>query len=79
MITEYRGIAHVDNSGRYAMIYKIMCSIASNAIKREYPIQTAEIVDLIKQLDADTSRRYENRPLTVEADRAVEYAYRNLQ
>ena len=79
MINEYRRIAYVDNSGRYAMIYKIMCSIASNAIKREYPIQTAEIVDLIKQLDADTSRRYENRPLTVEADRAVEYAYRNLQ
>lgn len=78
MINEYRGIAHTDNSGRYAMIYKIMCSIASNAIKREYPIQTAEIVDLIKQLDADTSRRYEKRPLVVEADRAVEYAYRNL-
>lgn len=78
MINEYRGIAHTDNSGRYAMIYKIMCSIASNAIKKEYPIQTAEIVDLIKQLDADTSRRYEKRPLVVEADRAVEYAYRNL-
>tara|TARA_B110000977_G_scaffold63918_1_gene86960 strand:+ start:31 stop:969 length:939 start_codon:yes stop_codon:yes gene_type:complete len=78
MISEYRGIAHTDNSGRYAMIYKIMCSIASNAVKKEYPIQTAEIVDLIKQLDADTSRRYEKRPLIVEADRAVEYAYRNL-
>ena len=78
LINEYRCIAHTDNSGRYAMIYKIMCSIASNAIKKEYPIQTAEIVDLIKQLDADTSRRYEKRPLVVEADRAVEYAYRNL-
>jgi hypothetical protein len=37
-----------------------------------------EIVELIKQLDGDTSRRYEKRPLAVEADRAVEYAYRNL-
>ena len=78
LISEYRGIAHIDNSGRYAMIYKIMCSIASNAIKRGYPIQTSEIVDLIKQLDGDTSRRYEKRPLDIEADRAVEYAYRNL-
>lgn len=78
MINEYRSIAHTDNSGRYAMIYKIMCSIASNAIKREYPIQTSEIVELIKQLDADTSRRYEKRPLVVEADRALEYAYRNI-
>jgi len=60
------------------MIYKIMCSIASNAVKRGYPIQTSEIVDLIKQLDGDTSRRYEKRPLDIEADRAVEYAYRNL-
>jgi len=78
LISEYRSIAHIDNSGRYAMIYKIMCSIASNAVKRGYPIQTPEIVDLIKQLDGDTSRRYEKRPLDIEADRAVEYAYRNL-
>ena len=78
LVRDFKNIAHIDNSGRYAMIYKIMVSIASNAIGREYPIDTYEIVDLVKQLDADTARRYENRPLNVEADRAIEYAYRNV-
>lgn len=78
LIRDYKSIAHIDNSGRYAMIYKIMISIAVNAIKREYPITTNEIVDLIKQLDRDTSNRYEKRSLDVEADRAIEYAYKNV-
>jgi hypothetical protein len=77
-IIEFKNIAYVDNTGRYAMVYKIMVSIASSAIKKEYPINTFEIVELIKQLDADTAKRYENRPLNVEADRAIEYAYRNI-
>lgn len=77
LIRDYKAIAYTDNSGRYAMIYKIMTSIAINAIKKKYPITTFEIVDLIRQLDLDTSNRYENRPLDVEADRAIEYAYRN--
>lgn len=77
LIQEYKEIAHTDNSGRYAMIYKIMASIAVNAIKREYPITSYEIADLIRQLDRDTSNRYENRPLEIEADRALEYAYKN--
>lgn len=78
MIRDFKNIAHVDNSGRYAMIYKIMVSIASNAVDRRYPISVYEIVELVRQLDADTARRYENRPLNVEADRAIEYAYRNV-
>jgi len=32
---------------------------------------------LCKQLDNETGNWYTNRPLEVEADRAVEYAYRN--
>lgn len=76
LVNEYKAIAFQDNSGRYAMIYKIMVSIATNAIKKDYPIQTYEIVDLIRQLDIDTANRYENRPLDTEADRAIEYAYR---
>lgn len=77
LVKEYTSIAHIDNSGRYAMIYKIMVSTATNAIKREYPITVDELVDLIKDLDRSTSNRYENRPLDVEADRALEYAYKN--
>ena len=78
LIKEYRMIAFTDNSGRYAMIYKIMVSIATNAIRDGYAITTNEIVNLIRELDMETSQRYQNRPLDVEADRALEFAYRNL-
>ena len=60
------------------MIYKIMVSIATNAIRDGYAITTNEIVNLIRELDMETSQRYQNRPLDVEADRALEFAYRNL-
>jgi predicted nucleic acid-binding protein len=60
------------------MIYKIMTSIACNAIKRKYPITEYEIVDLVRNLDRDTSNRYATRHLNVEASRAIEFAYRNV-
>ena len=60
------------------MIYRIMSSIACNAIRRKYPITSTQIATMIRELDADTSRIYQNRPLEVEADRAIEYAYRNV-
>lgn len=78
LIKEYKSIAHIDNSGRYAMIYRIMASIATSAIKQGYPITSDEIVSLIQELDMETSRRYTKRPLNVEADRALEFAYRKL-
>ena len=78
LIDEYRRIARVDGSGRYAMIYKIMTSIACNAIKRQYPITEYEIVDLVRQLDRETSNIYAKRPLNTEASRAIEFAYKNV-
>ena len=78
LIREYKTIANTDGSGRYSMIYRIMTSIAVNAIRKEYPITANEIAYLIKQLDAETSRRYDNRPLEIEANRAIEFAYRNV-
>ena len=78
LLTEYRSISQFDGSGRYRMIYKIMSSIACNAIRRKYPITSKQIATMIRELDADTSRIYQNRPLEVEADRAIEYAYRNV-
>jgi hypothetical protein len=60
------------------MIYKIMTSIACNAIKKNYPISEYEIVNLIRDLDRDTSNRYAKRPLNTEASRAIEFAYRNV-
>ena len=79
LVNDYSAIAHADGSGRYAMIYKIMTSIACNAIKRKYPITSAQIAELIRQLDRDTSRRYQKRPLQTEAERALEYAYKTVE
>ena len=76
-IKEWFAISGIDNSGRYAMIYKIMVSTAMSAIKKEYPISSYEIEQLVRALDNETTRRYEKRPLNVEADRAIEYAYKN--
>ena len=78
LIKDYKVIARTDGSGRYSMIYKIMTSVACNAIKKKYPITEYEIVDLIRQLDRETSNRYAKRPLNVEASRAIEFAYKNI-
>lgn len=78
LIREYGQIAHTDGSGRYAMIYKIMSSIAINAVKQEYPITSYEIAELIRELDRETSNKYQTRNLNMEADRAIEFAYKNV-
>ena len=77
LIAEYKRISRMDGTGRYSMIYKIMTSIACNAVKKKYPINEYEIAELILQLDRDTSNRYQKRPLNVEAGRAIEFAYKN--
>ena len=46
-------------------------------MKKGYPLTVNQLVELIKQIDADTSRKYQNRPLDVEANNALDYAYRN--
>lgn len=78
LVKEYASIAGTDGTGRYAMIYRIMTSIAVNAIRQEYPITANEIAELIRELDQETSNRYQNRNLVLESDRAIEFAYRNL-
>jgi hypothetical protein len=60
------------------MIYKIMTSIACNAIKKRYPISGPQIAEMIRDLDMDTSRLYQKRPLNTEADRAIEFAYKSV-
>jgi len=72
---EYRLI---NNTGWYHKMYQIMVAIAGNAIKNEYPITSAEISKLCRELDMETGNWYENRPLDKEADRALEYVYKNL-
>ena len=72
---EYRLI---NNTGWYHKMYQIMVAIAGNAIKRNYPISSAEISKMCRELDMETGNWYENRPLDKEADRALEYVYKNM-
>ena len=71
---EYKSISE---TGWYHKMYQIMVATAGSAIKKGYPITAREIAELCRQLDIDTGNWYTSRPLEVEADRAVEYAYRN--
>ena len=51
-----------------------MVSIAANAIKRKYPITPDEVSKLCIEIDQDTGGWYKNRPLVLEAARAIDYA-----
>jgi len=68
----------ISDTGWYHKMYQIMVATAANAIKNDYPITAKEIADLCRELDMETGSWYTNRPLDLEADRAVEYAYRNV-
>lgn len=74
MINEYTMISQ---TGWYAKMYQMMCSIAVKAVRMNYPISSAEIAMLCREIDRDTGNWYENRPLEVEANNAIEFAYRN--
>lgn len=76
-VAEYVSIANQDGSGRYRMIYKIMVVTAMNAVRKKYPMSADQLVTLIRQLDADTANIYQSRPLDVEANNALQYAYTN--
>lgn len=79
LIREYENIAYTDGTGRYAMLYKIMASVAFTAVNRGYPITVHEIVQLVREIDMDNSNIYEKRPLQTEAKRALEYALTNVE
>tara|TARA_R110002096_G_scaffold69149_1_gene166357 strand:- start:30025 stop:30969 length:945 start_codon:yes stop_codon:yes gene_type:complete len=66
----------ISETGWYGKMYAIMIAIAGGAIKKGYPITAAQISELCKEFDSSTGNWYENRPLTVEADRAIEYVFR---
>ena len=55
-----------------------MIATAGNAVRRKYPISPAEIAQLCRQFDQDNGNWYKNRPLDKEADRALEYVYKNI-
>ena len=72
---EYRTI---NNTGWYHKMFQIMVATAGNAIKRKYPITAAEISTMCRELDNETGGWYANRPMDKEADRALEYVYKNI-
>ncbi len=72
--SEYRLIA---NAGWYHKMYQIMVALAGNAVRNKYPITSAEISQLCREFDLDTGNWYANRPMDKEADRALEYVYKN--
>jgi hypothetical protein len=75
LAAEYQTISQ---TGWYAKMYAIMVATAGNAIRRKYPITASEVSVLCRQFDEDTGNWYKNRPLDKEADRALEYVYRNI-
>ena len=76
VIKNFTTVATIDNSGRYFKLYKIMVSIAANAIHKKYPITPGQIVDLINQIDIDNGARYQGwRDMQKEAEHAITYAY----
>lgn len=72
---EYKSIT---NTGWYHKMYQIMVAIAGNAVKNKYPITSQEITNLCREMDAETGNWYDNRPMGKEADRAIEYVYKNI-
>jgi len=67
----------ISGSGWYHKMYQIMVALAGNAIKNNYPITASEIAYLCRELDVDTGNWYAKRPLDKEAERALEYVYKN--
>jgi hypothetical protein len=67
----------ITGEGWYYKFYQIMLAIASNAIRKKYPITPIEIAQLCFEFDAATGGWYKNRNFEEEASRALEYVYRN--
>tara|TARA_B110000908_G_C10252575_1_gene453069 strand:+ start:403 stop:1335 length:933 start_codon:yes stop_codon:yes gene_type:complete len=70
--------ASISETGWYHKMYQMMVAIASRALEKEYPITASQIAVMCKEFDNENGGWYENRPIEKEADRALEYAYRNI-
>jgi hypothetical protein len=73
-ISDYKSIT---GSGWYLQMYKIMVSTAGNAMQRGYPISAKEIAWICSDLDNDTGGWYGKRDMVKEAERAIEFVFRN--
>ena len=55
----------------------MMVTIAGNAMSKGYPITAKEIEWILRDLDNDTGGWYKKRPINKEAERAIEYVFKN--
>jgi len=74
IVEEYKTVS---GTGWYHKMYQLMVSIASAAIRKNYPITAKEIEILCRQLDMETGGWYKNRPLNQEASRALDFVMKN--
>jgi len=70
-VDEYKA----QSDGWYYSMYQLMVSIAGNAISKGYPITSKEVEYLIRDLDSETGNWYVKRPITKEAERAIEFVF----
>ena len=68
----------INETGWYHTMFRIMVAVACNAIKSDYPITANQIESLCREFDSETGNWYQNRPFTVEANSALEFAYKNV-
>lgn len=74
LAVEYQTIS---DTGWYAKMYQIMVATAGTAYSKGYPLTARQIEELCREFDRDTGNWYESRPMHVEADKALEYIYKN--
>lgn len=65
-------------SGWYTVSYRMMVAIAGSALDKGYPITAQDISILMRQFDRDTGNWYASRQIEREAQRALDYAFKNL-
>lgn len=75
LIREYQGII---GTGWYHKLYSVMVSIACNALKMKYMITADEIANLAAEIHLDTRGWPSKRNLKAEAERALDYAVRQI-
>ena len=75
LVLEYRNIS---DSGWYHKMFQIMVSISSRAMRAQYPITPEEVSKLCKEIDNDTGGWYKNRPLNLEAARAIDFSLKSI-
>jgi hypothetical protein len=73
-IEDYKGIT---GTGWYAKMYEIMLTTAGNAMSKGYPITAKEIEYLCRDLDQDTGHWYGKRDFEKEAERAIDFVFKN--